>query len=202
MFCAEACSKQKHARLDLFQDSLISGGVFAIGICDAPVFDGRGKMSAPGGVENDVELARQRLTGKVDDEVGVFHGVAAERLGRKAFDGIAVGEKSLLGGFGDVAEREETGAGRFNDVGGVTAGNGFGHGAATGVADADKEDAAFLGGQHRRIVEKKFQVVSDKSKVSEKRNARPTLPAKPSGTHTARTNRGWGTRPVDNFGRS
>ena len=73
------------------------------------------------------------------------------------FDRITIGEQSLLRSFREPAERVDTRAARFNDIGGVLAGNGFGHGAAAGIADAYEEHAGFLHLGHEYIVEQKSE---------------------------------------------
>jgi uncharacterized Rmd1/YagE family protein len=89
---------------------------------------------------------------EIDDQVGVVPGVAQDGLGGKAFGGVAIVLKSLLRGRRDVAEREKAGAGGIDDVGGFAESDGFGHGAAAGVADANEEDAEYFGVGHGRIV--------------------------------------------------
>jgi hypothetical protein len=109
---------------------------------------------------------------EIDDQVGVVPGVAQDGLGGKAFGGVAVVLKSLLSGRRDVAEREKTGAGGIDDVGGFAESDGFGHGAAAGVADADEEDAEYFGVGHAGIVawnigerrEKKTEKITQRKK--------------------------------------
>jgi len=95
---------------------------------------------------------------EIDDQVGVIPRVAQDGLGGQAFGGVAVVLEGLLGGRRDVAEREKAGAGRIDDVGGFAECDGFGHGAAAGVADADEEDAEYFGVGHVGIVAWIFEV--------------------------------------------
>ena len=89
---------------------------------------------------------------EIDDQVGIVPGVAQDGLGGKAFGGVAVVLQGLLGGRRDVAEGEKAGAGGIDDVGGIAESDGFGHGAAAGVADADEEDAECIRVGHAGIV--------------------------------------------------
>jgi len=95
---------------------------------------------------------------EIDDQVGVLPSVAQDRLGGKAFGGVAVVLKGLLGGERNVAKREKAGAGGIDDVRGFAERDGFGHGAAAGVADADEEDAEYFGVGHVGIVAWIFEV--------------------------------------------
>jgi hypothetical protein len=121
---------------------LIDFGFAAKRIRDIPVFDFFGMSEEGGGTS----------ATKIDDQVGVVPGVAQEGLGGKAFGGVAVVLKSLLGGRRDVAEREKAGAGGIDDIGGFAESDRFGHGAAAGVADANEEDAEYFGVGHAGIV--------------------------------------------------
>jgi len=101
------------------------------------------------------EMIEERVAApatEIDDHVGVVPCVAQDGLGGKAFGGVAVVLKSLLSGRRDVAEREKAGAGGIDDVGGFAESNGFGHGAAAGVANANEEDAEYFGVGHGGIV--------------------------------------------------
>jgi len=89
---------------------------------------------------------------EIDDQIGVIPYVMRDGLGGKTFGGETVVLEGLLGGIGDVAEREKAGAGRIDDVGGIAERDGFGHGAAASVADADEEDTEYLGEGHGGIV--------------------------------------------------
>lgn len=117
----------------------------AIRIRDIPVFDFFG-MIEEGGATPATEI---------DDQVGVIPSVAQDGLGGKAFEGVTVVLQGLLRGRRDVAEGEEAGAGGIDDVGGFAESDGFGHGAATGVADADEEDTECWGQGHVGIVARK-----------------------------------------------
>jgi hypothetical protein len=121
---------------------LIDFGFAAKRIHDIPVFDFFGMIE---------ERVAAPAT-EIDDQVGVIPGVAQEGLGGKAFGGVAIVLKSLLRGRRDVAEREKAGAGGIDDIGGFAESNGFGHGAAAGVADADEEDTEYFGVGHGGIV--------------------------------------------------
>ncbi len=114
----------------------------AIGIFNIPVFD-VGECS---------EDALEGNTGKVNDEVGIIKRIASERLGRDVVDRITVGEERLFGELRDVAEGIEAGARGIEDVGGVMAGDSFGHGAAASIAKADEEDTTFFNGGHEDIL--------------------------------------------------
>jgi len=78
----------------------------------------------------------------------------------------------LLRGRRDVAEGEKAGAGGIDDVGGIAESDGFGHGAAAGVADADEEDAECVRVGHAGIVawnigerrEKKTEKITQRKK--------------------------------------
>jgi hypothetical protein len=139
---SELAGKQNDPGFDLFQNSLISGGVFAIGIFNIPIFH----------IDAVCEKQVAELAGQIDDEVGVVHGFEADRLGREAIGRIPVGEKCLLCELNDASKGMEAGAGGFDEVRSVATGNGFCHGAAASVADADEEDTEFLRERHREIV--------------------------------------------------
>ena len=123
---------------NFFQDCLIEIGFAAIWIRDIPVFDLRGMIE-----EEVVGPATE-----IDDQVSRIPSVAQDGLGGKTFGGVAVGLQGFLRGARNVAERKEASTGRFDDVWGITAGDGFRHGAATSVTDTHKEDPDSLGEGH------------------------------------------------------
>ena len=94
---AEAAGEQPDPPFDLLQNSLINGGVFAIGICNLPVLDARGV----------IKDEFPAFAGQVDDEVRIFDGLRAKGLGGKIIDRIAVGQEHFLGAERDAAERIE-----------------------------------------------------------------------------------------------
>jgi len=122
--------------LELLEDCLVEGGVGAVRIRDVPVFD------LGGIVEGDVANA----AAEVDDQIGFVPGLVGNGLGGKTDGGIAIVRECFLGFVGDFAERIEAGAGGFEDICGFALGNGFGHGAAAGVSNADEEDTKFFSG--------------------------------------------------------
>lgn len=111
-------------------------------IRDIPVFDFLGM----------IEEGVATPASEIDDQVGVIPSVAQDGLGGKAFGGVAVVLKSLLGGERNVAKGEKAGAGGIDDVGGFAERDGFGHGAAAGVAEADEKDAEYFAVGHVGIV--------------------------------------------------
>ncbi len=140
----EASRERQHPTFDLFENSLIRGGVCAIGILDRPLF----YFSAAGRTVN-------RNARKIHNEIGGVDVLRGESPGGEAFDGVAVGDKGVDGGFDDITERSEPGAGWFEDVGGVMSGNGLGHRATAGVANTNKDDAELFARGHLEIVTRK-----------------------------------------------
>ena len=86
---------------------------------------------------------------EIDDQIGFVPGFIGNGLGRKAGGGVTVAHERFLGFVGDFAERIKAGAGGFQNIGGIVRSNGFGHGAAAGVAKADEEDTQFFSGHER-----------------------------------------------------
>lgn len=128
----------------------------AIRIGDIPIFDFFGT----------IEEGVTAPAAEIDDQVGVIPNVMRDGLGGKAFGGEAVVLEGLPGGIRDVAEREKAGAGRIDDVGGIAERDGFGHGAAAGVADADEEDPEYFGEGHVGIVAWNFEAGREKKKMA------------------------------------
>ena len=122
--------------MQLPEDCLVEGGIGAVRIRDLPVFDLRGI------VEGDVANA----AAEIYDQIGIVPGFVGNGLGGKTDGGIAIARECFLGFVGDFAERIEAGAGGLEDICGLALGNGFGHGAAAGVSNADEEDTKFLSG--------------------------------------------------------
>ena|ERR1700757_980939 len=103
---SQPVSERQDPGLDLFQNSLISAGVLAIGIFNIPVFDiGEGS-----------ENAIPRGAGQVDDEVGVIESFAGDGLGGDAVESIAIGEESLLREFRNAAESVKPRAGGIENI--------------------------------------------------------------------------------------
>ena len=125
---------------------MIDFGLAANRIRDIPVLDFFGMI-----VEGVAALSAE-----IDDHVGVIPSVARDGLGGKAFKGVAVVLEGLLRGRRDIAKGEKACARGFDDVGGFAESDGFGHGAATGVADADEEDTECWGQGHIEIVARIF----------------------------------------------
>lgn len=134
MIGSKPVGKGQDPGFDVHENSLIRGGFLGIGIFDLPLLD-LGKVA---------EDALGWETRHVDDEIGIVEEFAAKRLRRELVGGIAVGKKGLRGALHDVAEWIEARARGFDDVGSPLTRDGFCHGAATGIAEADEEDAEFV----------------------------------------------------------
>ena len=109
---------------NVIEGLLIELGGGAIGIGDVPIFYFVGVMEERVGAR----------AAKIDDQVGGIPGFAGDGFGGERFGGVAVGLQSLGSGGRDIAEGEKSGAGGVQDVGGITAGDGFSDGAAASVA--------------------------------------------------------------------
>ena len=92
----------------------------------------------------DVEGDVADTAAEIDDQIGVVPGLGRNGLGGKTGGGITTAQERLLRGFGDFAEGIKASARGFENVGGFLEGDGFSHGAATGVAEADEQHAEFL----------------------------------------------------------
>jgi hypothetical protein len=137
---------------------LIGCGIFAIGIFDVPIFDFLAGKRTTGGTAFG-EKALERFAGHVDNDIRVFEGVGAKRLGRNVCEWVAVGAQSLLGFSGEMTEGVNTGAGGFDHIGGEFAGDGFRHGTAASVAQANKQDPVSSRRRHEEIVARCWQTV-------------------------------------------
>jgi hypothetical protein len=149
---------------NIFEGLLVDLRCSAKGIGDIPVFDFFGMIE-------DGVAAR---ASEIDDQVGVIPSVARDGFRRKGFGGVAVGMENVEGGGRDVAQREKAGAGGIENVGGIAAGDGFGDGAATGVAEAEEEDAETSGTGHGRIVARRIGEETERrrEKITQRRRAR------------------------------
>ena len=155
---------------DVFEGFLIDLGRSAKGIGDVPILDFIGM----------IEDGVAALATKIDDQVGGIPNIARDGLGGKGFGGVAVGFEDMERVGRNVAEGEETGAGGIEDVGGIAARNGFGDGAATGVAETEEEDAeaiasgharivAFISGREERRKNEDYTEVAEHAEIAEKR---------------------------------
>ena len=134
MVGSEPGGKRKQPGFDLRENSLIGGGVLTIGIFNIPFLD-------PGKRAEDAASWEAR---HVDDEIRILEECAAEGLGGEVVDGITVSEKCLGSEPLDFAEGIEACARGVDYVGSLLARDGFCHGAAAGVSNADEEDTKFL----------------------------------------------------------
>ncbi len=89
--------QQQNPGFDLFENSLISGRVFAIGIFDIPLFDLRVRF------RREVIETVERRARKIDDEVRVPESFRGEGFGLQMVNRVAIGQKRLLGEWSDAA---------------------------------------------------------------------------------------------------
>src|ERR1035438_3241797 len=94
---------------------------------------------------------------QVDDQVEFRAAQMAETFGKLVAQVDVFFGHGLEGVGGDAYGGGETGTGGDEDIGAIGAGEGFGHLAAAGVADAEEEDAFALFGGHRLSVHNFFR---------------------------------------------